>query len=231
MTNDDRLFAHDDERAVIYQIDYHEGKLIKAFAMGDRTALGDFEGIAAVNDTFYLVTSEGRLFQSGEGGDGDRMLYNTYGTGIGRVCEVEGLAFEPADRTLLLACKTARTKAAKKWVTIYRWSIDRRSLAPDSVLRIPLQAVLDRVGTDQFRPSGIERHAASGHYVIIAAKQRAMIEIDRSGNVLAAHRFPGRGRSVQIEGVTFSSNGDLFIATEAGGHGHGDLVVYRPSPK
>ena len=39
----DRIFAHDDERAVIYEID-REGRLVKAFAMGDKPVREDFAG-------------------------------------------------------------------------------------------------------------------------------------------------------------------------------------------
>jgi len=225
MSSDNRLFAHDDERAVIYEIDYNAGNLVKAFALGDRPAVGDFEGIAIVDTTFYLVTSEGRIYETTEGADGDHRLYNTYGTGIGRSCEVEGLAFEPADRTLLLACKTPRTPALEDWVTIFRWSIDTRSMAQDSMLQISLRSVLDRIGTNRFRPSGIERHPISGHYLIIAAQQRAIIEISKTGTLLAHHRFHGNRRE-HIEGIAFSSRGDLFLAAESGGKGHGELAIF-----
>ena len=48
MTADRELFAVDDEQAVIYQIDYTSGRLVKAFALGRPVERGDFEGLAVV---------------------------------------------------------------------------------------------------------------------------------------------------------------------------------------
>ena len=76
--------------------------------MGERPIRDDFEGIAIVDERFYLVTSDGGIYESREGEDDERMLFNFYGTGVGRRCEVEGLAFEPSDRSLLLLCKSPR---------------------------------------------------------------------------------------------------------------------------
>ena len=35
VTSDGRLFGHDDERAVIYEIDVEGGQIVKSFAIGD----------------------------------------------------------------------------------------------------------------------------------------------------------------------------------------------------
>jgi uncharacterized protein YjiK len=223
----DRIFAHDDERAVIYEIDPRAGRLIKAFALGDRTAQDDFEGIAVVDDRLFLVSSNGRLYESSEGEDGERVLFNTYGTGAGRGCEVEGLAFEPVDRTLLLLCKAPRDAALEGFVAIYRWSVDDRAMAGDSLLRIPDAALGESLPDDQFRPSGIERHPHTGNYFIVAAQQEAIAEISPTGDVLGVVTFaPGVHR--QAEGLTFTEDGSLFIADEGAGRG-ARLTRYPPT--
>src|SRR5882762_6336402 len=42
LSADARLFAHDDERGVIYQIDWRHGRLTKAFSLGDPPPRADF---------------------------------------------------------------------------------------------------------------------------------------------------------------------------------------------
>ncbi|MEM7504621.1 MAG: hypothetical protein AAF417_21465, partial [Pseudomonadota bacterium] len=59
MSDSHRLFAVDDEIAIIYEIDYDNGKLLQAFAFGEPALRGDFEGLALVGDRFYLLTSDG----------------------------------------------------------------------------------------------------------------------------------------------------------------------------
>ena len=50
-TADGRLFAHDDERAIVYQLDYSDGAVVKRFALGDPPDEDDFEAIATTSDT------------------------------------------------------------------------------------------------------------------------------------------------------------------------------------
>ena len=57
------MLAHDDERAVIYEIDFRNEGLVKAWAFGDTPARGDFEGIAVSPTRVWLVASNGRLFE------------------------------------------------------------------------------------------------------------------------------------------------------------------------
>jgi uncharacterized protein YjiK len=226
-THDGRLLAHDDETAIVYEIDADDGGLVKAFALGDVPAVGDFEGIAVADDRIFLVTSSGRLYETREGDDDDRMLYNTYGTGVGRSCEVEGLAHEPSDRTLLLLCKTPRRKRYDDFIVIFKWSLDRRSLAPDSVIAIPRQAITSRIDGKAFRPSGIERHPDTGTYVIVAAAQEALAEVTRDGDVLDVREL-SRKLHQQAEGITFSRDGALVIADEGEGR-RARLTMYRPN--
>lgn len=228
-TPDGRLFAHDDERGVIYEIDVADGRLVKAFALGDRTAREDFEGMAVVDDRLYLVASHGRLYEVAEGRDGEHMLYNSYGTGVGRSCEVEGLAFEPRNRTLLLACKRTRVAELDAFVVIFRWSVDRRAMAPDSMIRIPRAALEPFLGNDEFSPSGIERHPGTGTYFLVAAREEAIIEVTARGEVLAATAMR-KSDHRQSEGITFTKNLELVIADE-GGDKRARLTVYPPSPR
>lgn len=227
-TGDGRVFAHDDERGVIYELDHLEGRLVKAFALGDITAADDFEGIAVVEDRLYLVSSNGRLYESFEGEDGERMLFNTYGTGVGRHCEVEGLAFEPADRALLLLCKTPRDPELGESVAIYRWSVDERAMASDSLILISRAALTEGIPGNRFSPSGIERHPDTGQYFIVAAREEAIAVVDATGEVLSVEALPDRAHR-QAEGITFTSEGSLLIADE-GGDGRARLTRYERHP-
>ena len=68
-TPDGRLLAQGDESAVIYQVEFPGGRVVKRFAIGDAGGplLGDFEDIQVVGDRVFLVTSEGQLVEAKEG--------------------------------------------------------------------------------------------------------------------------------------------------------------------
>ena len=222
-TPGDRLFGHDDERAVIWEMDYREGRLIKGFAMGDPERR-DFEGIAVVDERFYLVTSSGRIYESREGADGDRMLFNTYRTGVGEMCEVEGLEFEPSDRSLLMLCKTPKDESLEESIAIFRWSLAEREVTgpPLLVPLAPLRAIFDR----KVHPSGIARHPVSGNYFIVAGPEAVLFEVTPAGEVVDGVQLDRRVHR-QAEGIAFSSDGTLLLADE-GGNGRARLTLYRP---
>ena len=218
ITLDDRLLAHNDEKAVIYEIDYRKGEIIKAFQLADMKAPvnGDFEGIAVVKDQVYLVTSSGRIFEGSRGADAESVLYNIYATGVGKDYEIEGLAYDASQGGLLLMCKSPRRADLKEQLVIYHWSIDEKQLIEDAHIVIPVIEFTRHIEEKEFQPSGIERHPVSGNYFVIAARQKAIAEITPSGQVVAAKRFPAEWHR-QPEGITFAADGALIIADEGSG--------------
>ncbi len=218
MTRDGRLLAHNDEWGVVYEIDLRDGSITKGFQLADMVnpVAGDFEGIAATDERIYLVTSSGRLYEFSEGADGESVLYNLYTTGIGRDCEIEGLAHDGGRRALLLMCKGSRSADLKGKLAIYHWSIDEKRLSDPPRTVIPVAEFSEPIGKAKFQPSGIERHPVSGHYFVVAARQAAIAEITPEGGVLAVRRFPARWHR-QAEGITFAADNTLIIADEGAG--------------
>ena len=229
MTGDERLLAHNDERAIIFEIDYLQGSIVKSFQLADMNfpVAGDFEGIAATDDKIFLVTSSGRLFEFREGASGESVLFNVYTTGVGRDCEIEGLTYDRSQRGLLLMCKDARSLEMEGQLAIYQWSIDKKQLNGDVRLVIPVAEFSRHISGRKFHPSGIERHPVSGNLYVIAARQGAIAEITPAGQVVAVRKFPARWHR-QVEGITFAADGTLIIADEGAGR-KGRLTLYPVS--
>ena len=233
-TGDHRLLAHDDEVGVVFEIDYREGLIVKEFQLADMAnpVADDFEGIAVADGRIYLVTSSGRLYECPEGAARESVLFRVYATGVGRDCEIEGLAYDVGGRELLLMCKDARSEGLAGRLAIHRWSIDEKRLAADSPTVIPVRDFARRIASNRFQPSGIERHPVSGNYFVIAARQGAIAEVTPAGEVLAARRFTA-GWHRQVEGIAFAADGALIVADEGGaGRGRASLTVYpRPGSR
>ena len=235
ITPDNRLLGHDDEKAIIYEIDYVAGELVKSWAFGYPTTMDDFEGIAVADGRVFLITSAGRLYEGAEGDDGDRVLYNTYELGLrhdhtsslGRQCEIEGLEFDPDDRTFLILCKTPRVEELGGYVTIFRWSLDRKAVVEDATMMIPLDRFTNPLQEKRFQPSGIARDPLTGNYYLVAAQQAAIAEITPEGDVVAVAHLSGELHK-QAEGVAFAADATLIIGDEGGGK-RARLTLYQPS--
>ncbi len=226
-TPEGRLFAHNDERAVVYQIDPRNGALIKAFSVGFPPVSGDFEGMAIAGDRFFLATSGGELLEFREGGSGTTVDFRVHDTGLGTRCETEGLAFDPVDRALLMPCKTPRTPELENHLVVF--SVPLSSMKPDLMPRIFLPlADLDANGLGKkFHPSAIEVHPETGSLLLVAAREEALVEVTRYGEILATRELK-RKRHPQPEGLAFLSGGVLVMADE-GQAGPGTLTRYAPA--
>jgi len=154
LTSDGRLLAHGDERAQVSEIDYRRGIITKQFVVGRPTIKGDIEGIAAANGVVFLLASNGTLYEFREGENGQRVEYITSDTHLGKECEFEGLAFDPAINSLLLACKNVELEQTADSLVIYRWKLDGGGQRL-SKLAVPLERILPAIGQKKLHPSDI----------------------------------------------------------------------------
>jgi len=220
-----RLFAHDDEQAVIYQLDPATHRIVKRFSFGQPALRGDFEAIAVVGSQIIITTSDGVLYAGREGRDGESVPYVTQATGAGRACEIEGMAYEAADRALLFACKTPRVPSLSGRVALLRWSLDRRALDERPALSIPMHQVTHQLKSSEFHPSELLRVPASGHYLLLSGREHAVVELAADGSVVSASRLR-RADHRQAEGLAIGTDGSLLVADEGAGR-RGTITVYR----
>jgi uncharacterized protein YjiK len=219
---DGRLFAHDDERGRVHEIDPITGEVGKRFDLGADLVRDDFEGIAIVEDRFFLVSSTGWLYEFREGEDRDNMDFRVTDTGVGRVCEIEGLDYDPAEDELLIACKISLPERAE--IVVHRLPIapDRERPPP---VRIP-KAALETFGlSPEFDPSGIAV-TPTGSWLLLSGRHDALIEVSRDGAVHAVAALR-KGRHPQSEGLAIGPEGTLFVSDEKNGD-QARLTAYGP---
>lgn len=218
LTPEQRLLAVADELAVVYEIDHDRGRVVKTFALGRPALRGDFEGIAVMRGRIWLMTSDGSLYASREGADGERVSYKRYASGLGEGCELEGLTAIEERGALLLSCKKPEPR-------LYEW-------APDAArarrIDLPEKAMARAVGRRSVKPSGVERDPESGEVLIVAAAQHAVFRLSPTGELIGVAMRLEEAQHPQAEGISLTSDGRLLIADEAAG-GRARLAVYPPA--
>ncbi len=224
VTSDGRLFTHDDERGVVYQIDYQSGEAIKKFFVGTLTAHADFEGIATAGDRFFMVTSGGNLFAFKEGDDDERVKYDLYRTPLTESNDIEGLEYDAQANALLLACKKYPGKGLKGCKAVYAVPLETMKMEKQPRLLIPLEAVSEKSRKGNFNPSGIALHPRSGTFFIISADGETIIEMTREGSVLSQREL-SKKINPQPEGIAFAPDHSLLICNDGQGK-TGYLVTY-----
>jgi uncharacterized protein YjiK len=220
-----RLFAHDDEQAIVYQLDPATHRVVKRFSFGRPAVRGDFEAIAVVGRQVILATSDGVLYAGREGRDGESLPYVRQDTGVGRYCETEGVASEPDSGALLFVCKVPRTRVLSGHLAVLRWSLDRKALDPRPRILLGLGEITRELKGSTFHPSELARDSGSGHYLVLAGREHAIAEITSQGQVVAVARLR-RADHRQAEGLAVGADGALLIADEGAGR-RGTVTVYR----
>ncbi len=224
MSDDGRLFSHNDELGVVYQVDYTTGKIVKQFSLGTITLRGDFEDIAIKGEMMYLVSSNGTVYEFRDGKDGGRVPYEARKTFLTTKNDVEGLVYDRESDCLLLACKDDPGKGYSNFKAVYAFSLKDHTLNRTPRLLIPLEVVAKKAFKGEFNPSGIAKHPKSGTYFIISSNGRSIIEMSANGTVLAQEDIPNKVNK-QPEGITFAPDLTMIICDDGQG-GAGMITLY-----
>ncbi|MFN2099572.1 SdiA-regulated domain-containing protein [Altererythrobacter sp. MF3-039] len=226
---DSLLLAHDDEYAIIHEIDSADGRITRSFALGNPTIEGDFEGIASDRSgQLYLVTSDGLIYAFPMGEHRQRVPYRAHDSGIGPRCEIEGLSRAPEPGFLLLLCKRLRNGDSTARLEIYRWRLGTEHADSEPWLAVALDTFLDQQQRAEFAPSGIEWDEERGRLLIVSGRSHLLVELDADGNVMESRPLD-RGLHRQAEGIAILPGCRLALADEGGETAKARLAVY-PCP-
>jgi len=220
------IFTHNDEDGIIFKLDPLDGSVLSTFEMtvNGKRVQDDLEGIAIAEENMFVINSNGKIYMFEPVGNGEKANCRIYPTSLAVDWEIEGLAYDPTIRSLVIISKNPLTAKASGKVGIFFWSLDKRALLLEDTIYIPIHQLADKIGQKKFQPSGIERHPESGHYLIIAARQHSIAEITPQGELLAIQKLAGKLHH-QMEGITVLTDKGLLISDE-GGNKSGRLTFY-----
>jgi len=194
------------------EIDPETGILLKRFSLaGGRK--GDFEAITIAGTDVFLLESKGRIFQFKEGANGEQVPYTVHDTGLEKECEFESLAFEADSSRLILVCKKFLIKKAPKELLIYRWPLPLGDPSTMTTLKVPIVDVIGSNKWTNFHPSDVNIDPFTKNYVIVASKEKGLVEITPDGEVVRSVPLPGDHR--QPEGIAITKDSILLVSDEA----------------
>jgi uncharacterized protein YjiK len=209
LTPDERLFAHNDETAHIVEIDYRRGTITKDFVVGSDNFTADFEGLTYAKDRFFLLSSDGVLYEFPEGTQGERVDAEVHDTRLGKECEFESIAYDPNANAVILACKNTGDKRFSDMLVLYRYHLGDGT---ETQLTIPQSKVSGENNWKRLRPTDITVDPSTGNYVLVSAQERALVGITPSGEVVFSE--PLEGQHPQAEGIAITRDHILIISDE-----------------
>ena len=217
------LYAVADERAIVYEIDPASDTFVNELKFGEPPAAGDFEGIARIDNRLYLTTSDGELYTAELEPNRTRLKFTTIQTGIGELCEVEGLTADVKGSDLVFLCKSPRNDVTEKQLSLFTWSNESQQILDR--ISVPLKQLgLKKNG---LHPSGVAVNP-QGELVIVAAREKIFVVLSPSAEVVRVGKFPYPDLHNQTEGIAINADGVMYLADE-GGHKRGRLSRYERS--
>ncbi|WP_181163605.1 SdiA-regulated domain-containing protein [Pontibacter mangrovi] len=229
LLDDERMACVQDEKGSIFIYNLKDQELEKEYPFG---AAGDYEGLAVDGSTAYVLRSDGTVFQVKEF-ESSKPQVKKYKSALAASQNTEGLALDKADNRLLIACK-GHDKTLGKNKGIYELSLESGKMRPEPVITIPLEQELLQATTDKkkkdlydvLQPSSLEIHPLTGeHYLLDAVNGRIML-VSEDGKLSSVTTLDKKMLR-QAEGLSFGSNGEVYIASEGSKKGRGVIHKYK----
>ena len=223
--SDNLIACVQDEKGKIYYYDLKEEEIKDDYSFADD---GDFEDLEIIGDLAFIIRSDGRLYRI-EDFPSENMDVKHRDLPLKSKNNVEGICYDPATNSLLLACKgeAGIDENLKKQKAIYSFDIEKTEFnkTPRFLIDIDvLKDITDKKNTT-FQPSGIAVHPITKHIYIIATAGKLLVVISPEGEILAVEELD-KDELKQPEGITFDDVGNMYISNEARG-GKGNILLFN----
>lgn len=220
------IWTHNDEDGILFNIDIANGTEISSFIITENGAevKDDLEGIAVAEEYMYVINSSGKIYKFKSMDDGESAGCKVFFTNLGSDWEIEGLVYNSSIRSLVIVSKKPLSEKFDGKIGLFFWSIDSEALQHDKTIYMSARDFASRIGKKKFRPSGIEWDAVSGNYLLVAARQRSLAEINSQGELLHIQRLEKKLHP-QMEGIAILPGKGLLVSDE-GGDSAGRLTLY-----
>jgi len=207
----DEFIAHNDEKGTLFYLDKNNAGIVKEFQFS--TSKGDYEDIAIAKNDVYVLRSDGMIYKIVTDSAGSQKYFDLGKIELSGV-DFETLYYDPERNALIMLCKNCPSDD-KKLVSAYAYYPDSIGFVNKPIYSIDVAKVkeLSPRETSRFQPSAARIHPVLKKLFILSSASNQLVITDMAGNVegvymLAKKLFP------QAEGLTFKSNGEMFISNE-----------------
>lgn len=218
-----------DENGVLFFYDLFINKITHQYNFAPD---GDYEGVGLVNDTLYVLRSDGQLYEITHLSAANQQV-NCYDTDI-PAANNEGLCFDVLGKKLLIAPKGKVSKevAPKDQRMVYGFDLTTKTLIDTPIyqlnvsevkqfaaqrdIKLPLKTskkTQHATPVVKLKTSAIAIHPISKQVYLLSAADYLLLVFDQQGNLqhltpLDPHLFN------KAEGITFLANGDMLVCNE-----------------
>lgn len=210
-TNNNEFFAHNDESGKLYALDRETKDIKTVYTLAGK---GDYEDVAIVDGIPYILESKGVITKFMKDSSG-----KVYGEEIGKLTiegsnDFETMYYDSSRRALVLICKNCEMDN-KASVSAFAFYLDSTGFDNKPLYTIDATAVekLSPKKTSKLQPSAAAINPVLKKLFIISSASNLLVVADLNGKPESVHSLSPK-LFPQPEGLTFKSNGDMYISNE-----------------
>jgi hypothetical protein len=196
---------------------------------------GDFEGLALVRNTWYVLRSDGLLYEV-QPQKGKAPHVKIYELPLKAENETESLCFDNDNNRLLVAVKTKDLHETNK-KGIYSFDLKTKHMSTTAVVYIESKVSIGdndegngkkkKKEKAEIKPSEIAIQPTTRDLYILDGPSARLFIADAKGNIKSKFELD-RKILPQPEGICFSKRGEIYISSEANKNKHGRIVKFAP---
>jgi len=214
--SEDKVACVQDEEGIIYIYNF-DTELVEKKVNFSKS--GDYEALAIVDSTAYVMESSGKLFEVSNylSPNFETKEYQTPFSGKNNM---ESLVADTLNNRLLFIVKN-KDPNSNNYKGIYAFNLETKKTETLPILKISLDDPIfktkdkddDADKASNFYPSEIGINPKDGNIYVLAAKTPQLLIMDSKGKILRLHDLYEKSFP-QPEGLTFSKDGTLYISNE-----------------
>jgi uncharacterized protein YjiK len=230
--DDVRMACVQDNDGIIYTYNLQTEKIDDQIQFAGK---GDFEGLTLVRNTFYVLRSDGLLYEV-QPQKGKSPLVKTYQLPLKAENETESVCFDTDNNRLLVAVKTKDLHEKGK-KGIYSFDLKTKQMSSTAVVYIESKVSIDdeekgkgkkkKKEKAEIKPSDIAIQPTTRNFYILDGPSARLFIADAKGNIKSKFELD-RNILPQPEGICFSKRGEIYISSEANKNKHGMIVKFAP---
>jgi hypothetical protein len=200
----ERFASVNDEEGELFFIDLKSNSRQKFRFKGK----GDYEDLAKVDSTFFILESNGDIIEVLPPYD----RHNTYKFKEKNM-EFESLVYYKKENKLIMITKDQKKKS--NGITAISFDLSKKDYDPDPYFVISLKEVftiLTNYNTE-CKPSGAAINPINEKLYIVASVGKVLLQCTKEGKLEKIFKI-NPAQFSQPEGITFATNGDMYISNE-----------------
>lgn len=236
--NDSLIAAIEDENGIIYLYDMIKKDISRKIEFGKPD---DYEDIVLVGNDIYVVAANGTIFKI-ENFNTEKPIVSKYKTELNEDNNIESLAYDASNQTLLLIVKDKNLIKDKAQKDIYSFSLATKKLNTQPSYSIKLQDIENQFKGDKLeetskkflkilgnqnlneiiKPSAMTIHPTTNDLYVLSSINQIIVVLTKENVLKKVIPFKGKD-FIQPEGIAFNSKGELFISNE-GKNKQGNII-------